>query len=448
MIATKLLVTMCAASAILAVSSARAQPAPCYGAPTFVGDPPQVDEGYFASDIALDGNGDMAIIGEIFGDGLDPVINPINKSGTARIFSRPAGPWEEVQTIQHDTPEEGDNFGASVDISGSFAIVAAPGRIGLLGEIGAAYIFERNLNLPVTEQWSQQAVIFNPAEPPGTDNGFGGSLTRHETVGIDGRFAVVGASDNGGSGVVYVFNNSGGTWIKEFELLPPDPQLGAKFGYCVDISGTRVIVGAPYRDAGGTEAGKAYVFRRNVPSTPAWVLEDELVASPDAEDYDHFGWSVSIDGTRAIVGAPNRGLELLQSPPGFALVFRRISATEWVKDGESAKLTPSNGQLAQAFGYAVNISGSISLVGANSYNVGATSDVGTAYSYQRLASGWTEGSQFFSSGSPFLGDRVGETLALDGGEVFVGILSDEPTNSPPDFENSGSVLIGPWNCVN
>jgi hypothetical protein len=289
-------------------------------------------------------------------------------------------------------------------------------------------------------------VIFNPAEPPGIDNGFGGSLTRHETVGIDGRFAVVGA--DGGSGVAYVFNNSGGTWIKEFELLPPDPQPGARFGYCVDISGTRVIVGAPFHDAGGTEVGKAYVFRRNVPGTPAWVLEDELVASPAASDYDHFGWSVSIDGTVAIVGAPNRGLELLQSPPGFAAAFRRISATEWAQDGETGWLTPSNEQVAQAFGYAVNISGTIALVGANAYNVVGTDDVGTAYSYQRLASGWTQGSQFFSSSSPFLGDRVGETLALDGSEVFVGILSDEPDDSPPDFENSGSVLIGPWNCVN
>jgi hypothetical protein len=140
---------MCAALATLAVSSAtRAQPAPCYAAPVFVGDPPQVDEGYFASDMSLDGDGDMAIIGEIFGDGVDP-FNPINKSGTARIFSRPSGPWEEVQTIQHDTPLEGDNVGASVDIGGSFAIIAAPGTMSLDGRVGAAYIFERDSTCPL-----------------------------------------------------------------------------------------------------------------------------------------------------------------------------------------------------------------------------------------------------------------------------------------------------------
>ncbi len=164
------LVTMCAAFAMLAVSTARAQPAVCSAPPTFVDYPAPVDEGYFASDIALDGDGDMALVGEIFGDGLDPdPEDAINESGTVRIFSRPDGPWEEVQAIQHEGALPFDHFGSSLDISGSCAIIAAPGRVNTDGSIGAAYIFERNLNLPITEQWWEQAVIFNPALPIGVN---------------------------------------------------------------------------------------------------------------------------------------------------------------------------------------------------------------------------------------------------------------------------------------
>lgn len=130
-----------------------------------------------------------------------------------------------------------------------------------------------------------------------------------------------------------------------------------------------------------------------------------------------------------------------------AVVFRRLTGSDWVQDGTSGKLVPSNvpvPQVGQAFGYAVNISGSLALIGANGYDYLGINDVGTAYTFQRLTS-WTQGNQYFSSASPALGDRVGETLALDGGEIVVGVLSDEPPNSPEDFENAGSVLFG-WAC--
>lgn len=53
-----------------------------------------------------------------------------------------------------------------------------------------------------------------------------------------------------------------------------------RFGRTVDISGDRIIVGAPYDDDLGENSGAAYVFRND---GLGWILEVKLTA---AGDYD------------------------------------------------------------------------------------------------------------------------------------------------------------------
>ena len=73
-----------------------------------------------------------------------------------------------------------------------------------------------------------------------------------------------------------------------------------RFGYSVSISGDRAIVGADREDTGGDNAGAAYVFERDAGGT--WNEVQKLQAS-DIEAEDFFGESVSISGDRALVGA-------------------------------------------------------------------------------------------------------------------------------------------------
>jgi hypothetical protein len=44
------------------------------------------------------------------------------------------------------------------------------------------------------------------------------------------------------------------------KILANDAQLGDNFGYSVAISGDYAIVGTHLEDAGGAEAGAAYIF--------------------------------------------------------------------------------------------------------------------------------------------------------------------------------------------
>ena len=107
--------------------------------------------------------------------------------------------------------------------------------------------------------------------------------------------------DDGGtnSGSAYVFMRSGTFWSQQVKLTASDATAGDYFGVSVSISGDYAIVGA-YRDDGdGSDSGSAYVFMR---SDTTWSQQAKLTAF-DAAAGDEFGFSVSISGDYAIVGA-------------------------------------------------------------------------------------------------------------------------------------------------
>ena len=78
-----------------------------------------------------------------------------------------------------------------------------------------------------------------------------------------------------------------------------------------------------------------------------WTLEATLGAS-DAEAFANFGLSVSLDGDRALIGAP---YDTFAADTGFAYVYSR-SGTVWV---EQAKLIPSDGGTDDEFGFSVSL---------------------------------------------------------------------------------------------
>ena len=65
------------------------------------------------------------------------------------------------------------------------------------------------------------------------------------------------------------------------------------------MSGDYAVIGAWHEDDGGNNAGSAYLFYWNGDS---WVEKSKLYAS-DADAGDLFGCSVSISGSRIMIGA-------------------------------------------------------------------------------------------------------------------------------------------------
>ncbi len=109
-------------------------------------------------------------------------------------------------------------------------------------------------------------------------------------------------------------------WPQQAKLLAFDGEAGDEFGYSVSISGDYAIVGADeYFKSGAT--GSAYIFKRD---GTTWIQQAKASASDAAAD-DYFGDSVSISGDYAIVGA--RGDDDNGDGSGSAYIFKRDGET-------------------------------------------------------------------------------------------------------------------------
>ena len=139
------------------------------------------------------------------------------------------------------------------------------------------------------------------------------------------------------------------------KLTASDGAEFDKFGFSVSLSGDRALVGAIRDDDNGNRSGSAYVFDFN---GTTWSETAKLTASDGAAG-DEFGGSVSLSGDRALVGAAFDDDNGQNS--GSAYVFD-FNGTAW---SETAKLTASDVAAGDAFSFSLSLSGDRVLVGAD-----------------------------------------------------------------------------------
>jgi hypothetical protein len=169
-------------------------------------------------------------------------------------------------------------------------------------------------------------------------------------------------------------------WPQQDKLTALDGVNGDRLGWSVSISGEYAVVGAPYDDDNGTSSGSAYIFKRSSDSNdPNWYEQDKLVPSDNADD-DHFGISVSISGDYVIVGASYSDDNGTRS--GSAYIFKRSDVLDDPNWYEQDKLIASDGVSYDYFGGAVSISGDYVIIGA-SWNDGVADKSGSAYIFKR-----------------------------------------------------------------
>ena len=364
---------------------------------------------------ALGISGDFAIVGapdEDTGGG---------NAGAAYIFERDAGgTWSQVIKILADNKGGGDQFGASVAISGDFAIVGALNEDSGANNAGAAYIFERD----TSGTWSQVIKIQAGTIQAGAK--FGAS------VAISGDLAIVGAENEdigatSNAGAAYIFGrDNSGTWRQVVRIQAGIVEAGAKFGTSVAISGDRAIVGAANEDAAGdTDGGAAYFFERDAGGN--WIqvarMQDDI-----NQIQVFFGMSVSISGDFAIVGAPLENTA--SNTAGAAYVYKRTGGI-WT---QVVKLL---GQfIFSQFGNSVAISDTFAVVGARLDQTYGGINAGTASVFERDAGGtWSKVSDLRSSDAQNF-DLFGEPVALSGGRAIVGAFLEDTGGS-----NAGAAYI-------
>jgi|GEM_PF-7128611 len=256
-----------------------------------------------------------------------------------------------------------DYFGQGVAVSDTQLFVGAHREDDGGADAGKVYIYE-----PLGDGWQEVGQLIS--SDIRADDYFGYSLA------VDGQWLVVGAhraDGNGGQcGAAYVFRQENGQWTEWAKLTADDQQAGDFFGYSVDVSGNRIVVGAYLEDRPTlTNAGAAYVYDFNVTSQQ-WEQTVKLLDA-NADGGDYFGWTVACSGDDVIVGSP---LDDTPSTSAGSIHHFRWNGTSW----DQHTLNGANG--GDEFGTAVDIRGDYLLVGAHKYH-GAAADSGSAFLYRR-----------------------------------------------------------------
>ncbi len=153
----------------------------------------------------------------------------------------------------------------------------------------------------------------------------------------------------------------------------------------------------------------------------------KLTAS-DAESNDAFGWSVAVAGDTAVVGAYDE--DSGGSRAGAVYVYDRNETNAW---SEIKKLTAADAQAYDEFGFSVAMAGDVAVTGAHLED-GAGNNAGAAYVFERNTGGanaWNLVKKLTAADAE-AGDEFGISVTAAGDVVVVGSF----------YESSGGAGAG------
>jgi hypothetical protein len=326
----------------------------------------------------------------------------------------PAAYADSTITLTSPNAQLNGLFGSSVAINENdpIVVVGAPTETAnAQSEAGNAYVLDTTTG-SITTLTSPKAEL---------NGNFGFSVS------VSGTTVVVGApgetaNAHSGAGNAYVFDATSGSLVTT--LTSPKAELNGNFGLSVSISGTTVVVGAPFETANAlVNAGHAYVFD---------ATDGSLIAtlrSPTPQHKGGFGYSVSISGTTVVVGAPGETANALAFA-GHAYVFDVSMASP------VATLTSPYAQAYGEFGISVSISCSAVVVGVFLETANGQAGAGHAYSFDASTGFLT--TTLTSPNAQINGD-FGSSVAVSGTTAVVGA----PSETGSGFPGAGHAYIFP-----
>jgi hypothetical protein len=346
-----------------------------------------------------------------------------------------------------DTDTANSQFGFSVAMDENLLVVGSIGSDGTGGGDGAAFVFARDGN-----EWTSTAQLIG-------DDSHGTVQTFGRSVDIDGEQIVVGApftrgpGGTVGAGAAWVFerdtNGIVAAWNRSPTIWPAGVATADHVGEAVAISGDWVLLGVPDDD----NDGSAYLFQKIGTN---WVEHPTLFKAPDAASGYRFGHSVDIDGDLFVSSATFANTSLAPQS-GAAYVWRYNPGTlDW---DFAQKLVPATARQSESIGWDVAIDHHTIIVSAltgRNELTGVGSGAAYVFQYDTNSMTWVERPALYPSDGKNL-DNFGKSVALDGGNVWVGapLADDDPSVPPSSAFNSGSAytfdlfcsLPGPPNPV-
>jgi hypothetical protein len=288
-------------------------------------------------------------------------------------------------------------------------------------------------------RWSQIGQDLD-GERTYDNSGLNVSLSADGTVvAIGARYNV--SSNGANSGRVYVYKLNGTTWTKLGQDL--DGEAANDYsGTSVSLSsdGYRVAIGAPYNDGTTTNSNRGHV--RVYEYNETTLLWTQLGQDIDGENYDdQSGVSVSLsaDGNRVAIGAWHNGGTTFYSYKGHVRVYE-YNGTTWSQLGQDI-----DGESANNYsGTSVSLSsdGTRVAIGApnNNNSNGRESGHVRVYEYNETTLLWTKLGQDLDGEADFDYSGYSVSLSSDGNRVAIGALFNQNLNG-----QSGHVRVYEYN---
>jgi choice-of-anchor B domain-containing protein len=323
-------------------------------------------------------------------DGKVLIGEPANphQPGVVYMYNFEQDEWVEQSQLSASDGEIGNGFGASLTTDGGTVLIGAPSSDD---DRGAAYLFTKSGDGTL----SQAAQLALP------DTSIKGSLGA--SVALSGDLAFVGApAETDGNGAVYVFRKAdSGRWSQQQRLANPDTAQGIGFGSALEVSGSKLLVGAP------EEGGAVHLYRSG--DQGSWKKEATL-SSDQVADNARFGSTVAFFDDKVLVGAPRDA-----SGSGAVFVYERNADDSWKVSG---KLMAFDGQPRYGFGSSLAIANEKLWVGTP----GADDRKGALYQFeQNKDSGEWVGVSKISGADRKEGDQFASTVAVDEGVAVAGL---------------------------
>jgi hypothetical protein len=435
-------------------------------------------EDYFGWSVALTGE-TLAVgaYGEDGNGGAGETDNSAADAGAAYVFTRSStGAWMQQAYLKAANAEADDQFGWSVALSGDTLAAGAYNEDGSGStgtpdsgspDSGAVYLFTRD----DASGWTQQTYL--RASNAGEEDNFGWS------VALAGDTLAVGALiEDHAAGAAYTFGGvpSRDPALSSLELdgfaleqifQPAQSQYSATVGFLAtalhlttpSTNPTTVHVNGMHVDSDGIDLAlseganvfeiavtaedgattRAYTLTVNRRTASSFAQTAYLKASP-AERLDVFGTSVALAGDTLAVGLTG-GAGTTQT--GEVYVFIRDGAGLWA---EQARLTASNADPDDGFGWSVALSGDTLAVGAISEDSNGTdgetdesaSGAGAVYVFTRDGAGvWTQ-EAYLKAANAEARDRFGYAVALEDHTLVAGALYEDGNRTDGETDNSAA----------
>jgi hypothetical protein len=197
----------------------------------------------FGSSIAV--SADVALIGA-----RGSTIGANIGQGRVYAYERSHGVWTPVQKLVASDGAARDNFGVSLAIDGTTAMIGAPGASidGQLS-VGAVYCWQRSHGA-----WQQSSKLL--AEDGAAINLFGASVSLSGNTMLAGAYAA-----NSYRGAAYLFRHIAGSWKQIQKLAASDGASGNVFGYYTAVGPRTALVGAYTAKVGANlQQGAVYFY--------------------------------------------------------------------------------------------------------------------------------------------------------------------------------------------